>query len=300
MGDRKKMTADEFLVWIETQSERYELVDGVPVRMVDREVDDLAVLQAFSRGEISRRQAMRKLDISYSELLDRIAQKGLGLPRVSREEAKRMGHVMDKILDRAGVAMTTDWRALHGSLKGKGNGKRLSIEEINGAAAMTDDETLTHEEAAALVGGYATLAHRVAVGDLPRFPDGKFRRGDVEALRDRLAKHPAHPWGLEAALRQVRATGSMGFSPREAVLEDLIADGDAIKAELAARVPGLLVADAEGIAEVLCEMPVRSPWMRLEWLLTPDDTLGGLSPLEALQEGRMAEVIEIARSHGAD
>jgi hypothetical protein len=29
------MTADEFLVWIETQSERYELVDGVPVRMVD-------------------------------------------------------------------------------------------------------------------------------------------------------------------------------------------------------------------------------------------------------------------------
>jgi hypothetical protein len=65
----------------------------------------------------------------------------------------------------------------------------------------------------------------------------------------------------------------MGFSPREAVLEDLIADGDAIKAELAKRVPGLLVADVEGIAEVLCEMPVRSPWMRLEWLLTPDDAL---------------------------
>ena len=36
MGDPKHglMSADEFLVWIETQTERHELVNGVPIRMM--------------------------------------------------------------------------------------------------------------------------------------------------------------------------------------------------------------------------------------------------------------------------
>ena len=46
-------------------------------------------------------------------------------------------------------------------------------------------------------------------------------------------------------------------------------------------------------------MSIRSPWMRLEWLITPDPVLGGASPIEALRRGNVTEVIEVARSHGA-
>jgi len=55
-----------------------------------------------------------------------------------------------------------------------------------------------------------------------------------------------------------------------------------------------------GLDAILREMPIRSNWMRLEWLLTADDALGGASPLDALRLGRKAEVLEVARSHGAD
>jgi Rv2175c C-terminal domain of unknown function len=46
-------------------------------------------------------------------------------------------------------------------------------------------------------------------------------------------------------------------------------------------------------------MSIRSPWMRLEWLITPDPVLGGASPIEALRRGNITKVIEVARSHGA-
>jgi hypothetical protein len=55
-----------------------------------------------------------------------------------------------------------------------------------------------------------------------------------------------------------------------------------------------------GLSDALRSMPVRSPWMRLEWLLTPDSALGGASPIEALRRGHITEVIQVARSHGAE
>ena len=52
-----------------------------------------------------------------------------------------------------------------------------------------------------------------------------------------------------------------------------------------------------GLSEVLAVMPIRHDWMRLEWLLVPDDALEGISPLEALREGRLEDVLDIARDH---
>jgi hypothetical protein len=52
-----------------------------------------------------------------------------------------------------------------------------------------------------------------------------------------------------------------------------------------------------GLSEVLAMMPIRHEWIRLEWLLIPDEALGGLSPLEALRAGRLEDVIDIARDH---
>lgn len=59
---------------------------------------------------------------------------------------------------------------------------------------------------------------------------------------------------------------------------------------------GMLV---PGLARALDVMPVRDPWMRLEWLLTADEELGGMSPLDALKAGRVEEVIANARGYGA-
>jgi hypothetical protein len=52
-----------------------------------------------------------------------------------------------------------------------------------------------------------------------------------------------------------------------------------------------------GLSEVLVVMPIRHDWMRLEWLLVPDEALEGLSPLEALRAGRLEDVLDIARDH---
>lgn len=53
----------------------------------------------FSQGVISRKQAMRQLGITYSELLDRVADRSLPLPRVSEEEADRMADVVVALMD---------------------------------------------------------------------------------------------------------------------------------------------------------------------------------------------------------
>jgi hypothetical protein len=55
-----------------------------------------------------------------------------------------------------------------------------------------------------------------------------------------------------------------------------------------------------GLEMTLCPMPIRSDWMRLEWLLTPDSALDDETPLEALRAGRREAVLDCARSHGAE
>ena len=62
----------------------------------DPRMDD--VLGAFSRGDISRQQAMRVLDLRYSELLDRIAERDLRLPRVLNDDAQRMAEIVSHLI----------------------------------------------------------------------------------------------------------------------------------------------------------------------------------------------------------
>lgn len=54
-----------------------------------------------------------------------------------------------------------------------------------------------------------------------------------------------------------------------------------------------------GLDQALAAMPIRDPWMRLEWLLTADDELEGSSPLEALKAGLTDEVVANAAGYGA-
>lgn len=53
----------------------------------------------FSVGDIGRKQAMRMLDVSYGELLDRVADRRLALPLMPREERHRMVTAMMRVLD---------------------------------------------------------------------------------------------------------------------------------------------------------------------------------------------------------
>jgi hypothetical protein len=55
-----------------------------------------------------------------------------------------------------------------------------------------------------------------------------------------------------------------------------------------------------GLSDALAAMPMRADWMRLEWLLVPDDALDGSSPLEALRAGRIDDVMDVARGQGAE
>jgi len=57
----------------------------------------------FVRGEISRKRAMRDIgDISYGELIEMVADRGLSLPEASEEEVDRMADTVSNLLRAAG------------------------------------------------------------------------------------------------------------------------------------------------------------------------------------------------------
>lgn len=56
----------------------------------------------FSRGRVGRKEAMRQLGITYFELLDRLAARGLPLPALPDKETGQMARDMNRMLDQAG------------------------------------------------------------------------------------------------------------------------------------------------------------------------------------------------------
>ncbi len=76
---------------------------GRPSRIVEPVKQAVAPdhLLLFSKGEVSRQQAMRRLDISYGELLDLLADRRLPLPRVSAEEAASMAALIVSLTDKS-------------------------------------------------------------------------------------------------------------------------------------------------------------------------------------------------------
>lgn len=56
----------------------------------------------------------------------------------------------------------------------------------------------------------------------------------------------------------------------------------------------------EGIADVLAGMTEASPWSILDFLLAPDDALGGRTPLAALRAGDLAAVQRLLAAREAD
>lgn len=68
-----------------------------PRRRPEQSPDD-PVLR-FSRGEVSRQRAMRDLgDISYGELLERLAKRRLPLPRLPQEQEDAMVERLEELL----------------------------------------------------------------------------------------------------------------------------------------------------------------------------------------------------------
>jgi hypothetical protein len=55
-----------------------------------------------------------------------------------------------------------------------------------------------------------------------------------------------------------------------------------------------------GIEKVVAGMPEASPWSVLDFMLAPDDALGGRSPLAALRAGDGAPVRRLLAARGAD
>ena len=53
----------------------------------------------FSQGVISRKQAMRQLGIEYGELLDRVADRSLPLPRLGDAETDAMADVFVALME---------------------------------------------------------------------------------------------------------------------------------------------------------------------------------------------------------
>ncbi|WP_147282443.1 hypothetical protein [Microvirga subterranea] len=95
----------------------------------------------------------------------------------------------------------------------------------------------------------------------------------------------------------------LGMSPPE--LRRYTEGGDLIAIDMDGRTvyPAFQLKNPTSVLDVrkiLSIMPIGSPWMRLEWFLTPDSVLDGETPWEALCAGRREGVFDCARSHGTD
>jgi hypothetical protein len=53
-----------------------------------------------------------------------------------------------------------------------------------------------------------------------------------------------------------------------------------------------------GLTRVLRSFSVEDPWMRSEFMLAPDDRLGGKRPLDALREGEAEAALRTASAYG--
>jgi len=53
-----------------------------------------------------------------------------------------------------------------------------------------------------------------------------------------------------------------------------------------------------GLKEVQAALTTRNPWSVLNFLIHPDDTLGGRKPIDLLREGAIAPVVSAARAMG--
>ena len=53
-----------------------------------------------------------------------------------------------------------------------------------------------------------------------------------------------------------------------------------------------------GIKEIQDSLPVESPWAVLNFLVRPDDRLGGRKPIDVLREGNLSLVLEAANRYG--
>ena len=87
-----------------------------------------------------------------------------------------------------------------------------------------------------------------------------------------------------------------------AQVEQYLETGDLIGVESEGRIliPTLLMPDGRilpGLGKVVRAMELESPWLRLMWLITPNDRLRGRSPLEAV-ESDPDEVLWAARGVG--
>jgi hypothetical protein len=362
----QRMTADEFLVWIETQSERYELVDGVPVRMVDAKDSSVMPKHPTNSWRFLASDPWMPLEVEGNAMDDDRRREDILIGRVFPDTADllrglpfsrdslscdlhRWSRRVLRQYERLEPARDTpEWRivvaarALREAAADMMDGD-ISTEELAGIIrhmidALPEDEedaqtrcriylgaldgehkTMTIDEAAARLGFSPSLVrNHVAAGDLPLTLDGGVRLADVLALEERqraLAAYSETTEEMALIVKREILRQAGGY-----LEEELAADWLGMTAEelrrhaeagdlLAVSFDGRLLVPAFQlrnsmtvlrVREILAVMPIRSPWMRLEWFVTPDDALGGLTPLEAFQRGREAEVRELARGHGAD
>ncbi|WP_440998057.1 hypothetical protein [Arhodomonas sp. SL1] len=56
--------------------------------------------------------------------------------------------------------------------------------------------------------------------------------------------------------------------------------------------------EVNGLRRVLAAMSIKSPWMRLDWLLSPESRLDDRRPIDVLHEGDVEEVVKAAELYG--
>lgn len=160
---------------------------------------------------------------------------------------------------------------------------RLSDETINRALGQDDVGTLT------------TLASPEAWGEARISPTEKARLRGVR-YREELLERAGGGLSVESVAKMLDIS-------QEAVRKRLRNQTLlGIKASKGYLIPGLQFDDGRviaGLGKVLRVIPVESPWMRLNWLMSPEPRLGDRKPIEVLRQGgEIKAVIEAAELYG--
>lgn len=89
----------------------------------------------------------------------------------------------------------------------------------------------------------------------------------------------------------------IGFTPEELEAQLLLwLDVDGERAYPAFQIAGAGL--LPGMGAVVEAFAIEEPWMRVNFMLTGDARLSGQRPIDALREGRIADVIKAAQAYG--
>lgn len=173
--------------------------------------------------------------------------------------------------------------------------RQALLERLAKLVGRFPDETITEALSQDDVGTFTTLSSPEAWGDERTSPTDKARLRGIQA-RNSLLADAGGSLTVEIVAKML---GVSEEAIRKRLRNRTLVGVKSAKGYLIPAVQFEEGRELAGLREVLRVMPVESPWMRLNWLMSPEPRLHHSKPVDVLREGKhIEEAIKAAELYG--